>query len=103
MRMVISVRNVIFLSQTISQLKGAQTERFDWWVAPCCQRVEWKCATINNGAQCVEDTYTAASLHIQMSSADSLDIHLMVQMSTSTITLGKEQEEYFCMHQLFSA
>ena len=47
---------------------------FVWLEAPICMRVEWRCASMTSGEQCV---MTAGAVLMQMRSADSWDMHTL--------------------------
>ena len=45
-------------------------EMFVWWEAPISMRVEWRCASVTSGEQCVITTGTALMLLLSASSWD---------------------------------
>ena len=48
----------------------ALMEMFVWWEAPISMRVEWRCASMNSGGQCVMTTGTALMLLLSASNWD---------------------------------
>ena len=44
---------------------------FVWWEAPISTRVEWRCASMTSGGQCV---MTSGTAQMQLSSASSWDM-----------------------------
>ena len=53
---------------------NAIMEMFVWWEAPIGMRVEWRCASMTSGEQCVMITGTALTL---LWSASSWDMHTL--------------------------
>ena len=60
------------------QVAIVHMETFVWWEAPISMRVEWKCASITSGGQCVMTTGTALML---LWSANNWDM-LILEVST---------------------
>ena len=52
----------------------ATMEMLVWWEAPINMRVEWRCASMISGEQCV---MTAGAVLMQMWSAGSWDMHTL--------------------------
>ena len=46
-------------------------EMFVWWEAPISMRVEWRCASMTSGGQCV---MTAGTVLMQLQSASNWDM-----------------------------
>ena len=61
------------------------TEMFVWWEAPINMRVEWKCASMTSGGQCV---MTAGAALMQLWSVNSWNMHtLEVSASAGNISV----------------
>ena len=60
-------------------------EVFVWWEAPINMRVEWKCASMNSGGQCV---MTAGAALMQLWFVSSWNMHTL-EVSTSVSVLVK--------------
>ena len=59
-------------------------EMFVWWEDPISMRVEWKCASMTNGGQCV---MTAGAVLMLQLSVSSWDMHtLEVSSSAGSIS-----------------
>ena len=56
------------------QLETVLMVMFVWWEAPISMRVEWRCASMTSGEQCV---MTVGALLMQVWSADSWDMHTL--------------------------
>ena len=52
------------------QLETVLMEMFVWWVAPISTKVEWRCASMTSGGQCVMITGTTLMLLWSASSWD---------------------------------
>ena len=58
-------------------------EMFVWWEAPISMKVEWKCASMTSGGQCV---MTVGAALMQLWSVNSWDMHTQeVSASTKTV------------------
>ena len=65
-------------------------EMFVWWEDPISMRVEWKCASMTSGEQCVMTVGIALML---LWSASSWDMHIL-EVSASTVFM---QFGHFCL------
>ena len=61
----------------------------DWWMGPHSMRVELKCITMVNGAQCV---MMGGAILMPMWYADSLDFHQEDALMTELV-LVKDQDQ----------
>ena len=62
---------------------SALMEMFVWWEAPIAMRVEWRCASMTSGEQCVMTPGTALMLLWSASSWDMLTLEVSVMYTAS--------------------
>ena len=55
-------------------VETALMEMFVWWKAPISMRVEWRCASMTSGEQCV---MTAGTVLMPVWFADNWDMHTL--------------------------
>ena len=77
-----SIFTYLFIWQSIMPVATVLMVMFVWWEAPISMRVEWRCASMSSGEQCVIPPGTALMLLWSASSwdMDTLEVSTVAQI-----------------------